>query len=329
MIAKRILSTLGIVATVGGITGLSTEPAHGAEPPPPENYGCVNGLCSDGFSCDIDEDCADDEEDIVPVPQPLRMSGIPYWVHGQWVLLANIDADEVADRLDDPALNPTDYEDGWGEIKTDFFGVIVSLPRGETPEKIITDHLNNPSTLGNGTFASEWVSWPVAGPSGHKDGDAADLDIVGPDNGQVIFIDTDPSDGQVCVITAENETSGTHPVDGVRCWGFVEMEDDSWLIYTIGVEAAGVAGTGLPAAIMQHGTWISWVTDVGWEVDDRGGTVDKILVDTEWTGRMDGAPTPGNATRDNIDHPGEIDNITSWEQQVFWETLWGRAPGDR
>ena len=87
----------------------------------------------------------------------------------------------------------------------------------------------------------------------------ADLDIVGPDNGQVIFIDTDPSDGQVCVITAENETSGTHPVDGVRCWGFVEMEDDSWLIYTIGVEAAGVAGTGLPGAIMQDGTWISWV----------------------------------------------------------------------
>ena len=211
------------------------------------------------------------------------------WIEAQWVSVMNM-GDRVSDALkkklkENGATGIFDYDAGWGTVVTDFIGVEVCLPKGVTPQDILTKIRDNPTELGtNGGGKTDFwdeVSWPQD-TDGRKAGDVVDLNIFGPDNGAIGYIDVDVSDGQICAITVSNANSGTHPVSGVRCWGFKSLKKGHYLFYTTGVDSSNVWGSGIIGGALQRECWTSLMESVAKEVKDGGGVVYHIWYDTEW-----------------------------------------------
>ena len=209
------------------------------------------------------------------------------WVQARWqemsqfVVPANVKA-----QLTKGGVKVWNYPDGNGWIRTDFHAGIMALPPGVAPETVLKAMLDDPlAATGNGEF-SGWVGWPKAGAGGRKVGDRVDLDIWGPDNGAIGYWKIDPD--RYCVITLENDTAGIHPVNGIRCWGFVPMAlNPNWLatkdgkaswgcagatymFYTMGIDSPSIAGGGL-GADAQAATWNANIRDLLGENVKAGG----------------------------------------------------------
>ena len=232
------------------------------------------------------------------------------WVESLWVGLSNVKPTraQVAAAKANGASAVHNYPAGWGWNRTDFFGIEVTLPKGKdgkekvTPQEVLDLVRDDPTSLGS-RFKG-WVSWKRAGKGGRKRGEIVDLNIWGPDNGAITYLDTDTSDGDFTVMTVENATSGTHPVSGARRWGYERLANGRVLFYTVGIESANVWGSGDVGNHLQYKTWRDLMRDIGRFVGHRGGTQHRIYIDDEW---QPNGLTPGKNTKADIDHPGGID----------------------
>jgi hypothetical protein len=236
------------------------------------------------------------------------------WIHEVWVNLSNTPISGATKAtLARRGAKTWNYPDGWGWIRTDVFAVEVTLPKGLSPREILDKVRDDPTRIGRGRFARQ-VDW-AASRLGRKRLAVVDLDIWGPDNGAVAYLDVDTSDGDFQVITVENKASGTHPVSGMRRWGYVELDNGRTLFYTAGIESANVAGTGDVGSSLQFDTWSDLVRDIGKEVEMRGGTAHMVYADDEW---QPGGLKPGANTTNTVDHPGEIDLKRS---PAIWDAM--------
>jgi hypothetical protein len=191
-----------------------------------------------------------------------------------------------------------------------------SVGPGQRPETLLKNLLNDPiKTTGNNKFAG-WVDWPVAN-GDRQVGDVVDLEIWGPDNGAVAYwkIDAD----RFCVITVKNDTSGSHPVNGIRCWGFVpitvnpnwKLTDNRWncgrptyMFYTMGIDSPSVVGGGTFGGVsMQRGTWNALMIDLSVENQKAGGISGRWM--SQITVGQPNALTPGGATP--VTAPGDLE----------------------
>jgi hypothetical protein len=236
------------------------------------------------------------------------------WIHEVWVDLSNTHVSAATKAtLARGGAKTWNYPDGWGWVRTDVFAVEVTLPEGLSPRTILDMVRDDPTRIGRGRFARQ-VGW-VASRLGRKRLAVVDLDIWGPDNGAIAYLDVDTSDGDFQVITVENAASGTHPVSGMRRWGYVELDNGRTLFYTAGIESANVAGTGDVGSALQFGTWSDLVRDIGKEVQMRGGTEHMVYADDEW---QPGGLKPGTNTTATVDHPGAIDVKRS---PAIWDAI--------
>lgn len=239
------------------------------------------------------------------------------WIEQRWTELSSfvLPADVKA-TIEAKGVTIHNYPAGNDWTRTDFHGAIMALPAGERPEALLQRLLDDPiETTGNASFAG-WVSWPVA-QGGRKVGDVVDLDIYGPDNGAVAYWKIDPD--RFCVITVENDTSGAHPVNGIRCWGFVPIQvnpnwkltDTRWncgrptyLFYTMGIDSPSVAGGGTFGGVgMQRGTWNALITDLSVENQKAGGVSGRWM--QQKTVAQPNALAPGGTTK--VTPPGELE----------------------
>jgi hypothetical protein len=210
------------------------------------------------------------------------------WITARWQEQADfvIPANVLA-QLTAGGTKVWNYPDGWGWTRTDFHAGIMALPAGKTPQQLLRALVDDPEAATGRDELSGWVGWPAVGSGQRKVGDRIDLDLWGGDDGPIGYwkIDAD----RFCVITLENATAGTHPVNGIRCWGFVPMAlNPNWLalpenqkkwgcagqtymFYTIGIDSPSTAGSGGIGSDLQAGTWNALIRDLLRENDKAGG----------------------------------------------------------
>ena len=208
------------------------------------------------------------------------------WITARWQEQADfVVPANVMTMLTKGGVKVWNYPDGNGWTRADFHGGIMSLPTGKTPQALLRSMANDIITATGDDELAGWVGWPAAS-GDRKVGDRVDLDIWGPDNGAIGYwkIDAD----RFCVITLENSTVGAHPVNGIRCWGFVPMAiNPNWtattsgknkwscagptyMFYTIGLDSPSVAGGGAGAGL-QAATWNALIRDLLRQNDRDGG----------------------------------------------------------
>lgn len=247
---------------------------------PPETCGDIRGVALALQQLDA----------TVPAPGGVFRTSdanLQKWVQTRWQEMADFTLPaSVKTLLQKDGVKVWNYPDGNGWTRTDFHAAILALPPGRTPEQLLRELVDDPIEATGNDELAEWVGWPAAVPGGRKIGDRVDLEIWGPDNGAVGYwkIDAD----RFCVITLENDSAGTHPVSGIRCWGFVPMQiNPNWLetssgkmrwgcagqtymIYTMGIDSPSVAGGGV-GADMQAATWNSMIRDLSRRNEKAGG----------------------------------------------------------
>lgn len=344
-----VLLLVGCSAEGGrGTDGPTLAPGAGMEGEgecdPPPGQACDVPLCDDpcGYNdpdyqsgacriAEAGEGCGDErgvkvlyqtaEGATVPPPNAFFRgsdTNLQSWIEQRWQEMADfaLPADVKA-KIEAKGVKIHNYPAGNDWTRTDFHGAIMALPAGQRPETLLRSLLDDPiETTGNSSFAG-WVGWPVAGAGGRQVGDVIDLDIWGPDNGAIAYwkIDSD----RFCVITVENDASGTHPVNGIRCWGFVpitvnpnwKLTDSRWncgrttyLFYTMGIDSPSVVGGGTFGGVgMQRGTWNALITDLSVENQKAGGISGRWM--QQKTVAQPNALTPGGATK--VTPPGELE----------------------
>ena len=244
------------------------------------------GVCDDARGVEVS---FQQQGATVPAPGGFFKPGdkmLEKWVTARWQEQADMVVPKnVEAMLTKGGVKMWNYPDGNGWTRTDFHAGIMSLPTGDTPQALLSAMANDIiKATGNGDF-SGWVGWPAAA-GNRKVGDMVDLDIWGPDNGPVGYWKIDPD--RFCVITLQNKTAGIHPVNGIRCWGFVPMAiNPNWMatnsgkkkwgcagptymFYTIGIDSPSIAGGGLGSG-MQASTWNALIRDLLRENDRNGG----------------------------------------------------------
>ncbi len=208
------------------------------------------------------------------------------WITARWQETADfVVPANVKTMLTKGGVKMWNYPDGNGWIRADFHGGIMALPPGQTPVNLLRAMANDVIKVTGNDQLAGWVGWPAS--NNRKVGDRVDLDIWGPDNGPIGYWKMDPD--RFCVITLENKTVGAHPVNGIRCWGFVPMAiNPNWtalaknkakwgcagptyMFYTIGLDSPSVAGGGGVGAGLQEGTWNALIEDLLQENDRAGG----------------------------------------------------------
>jgi len=240
------------------------------------------------------------------------------WIEQRWQELADFSLPAaVKTKIEDKGVELHNYPDGSDWTRTDFHGAIMALPVDERPETLLKRLLDDPlKTTGNNNFAG-WVDWPASGD--RKVADIVDLDIYGPDNGAIAYWKLD--DDRFCVITVENESVGRHPVNGIRCWGFVPIQvnpnwkllDDRWncgratyLFYTMGIDSPSVVGGGTFGGVaMQRGTWNALMKDLSIENQKAGGVSGRWML--QKTVAQPNSLKPGGATA--VKAPGELEGF--------------------
>ena len=209
------------------------------------------------------------------------------WITGQWQSIADMTIPaSVNAKLTEGGVQVWNYPDGNGTTRADFHAGVLALPAGKTPESLLRDLANDVNKATGDGALKNWVVWPPA--VGERQlGDRVDLDIAGPDNGAVGYIQLGPN--RFCVITLQNDTVGIHPVNGIRCWGFVPIAieagwtatpaeaarwagtGEKYMFYTMGIDSPSITGAGGPGAVLQEATWNALIADLLKKNEASGG----------------------------------------------------------
>lgn len=243
------------------------------------------------------------------------------WVEARWQEMADFVVPQATmTKLTAGGVKVWNYPDGWGWTRTDFHAGLLALPAGTKPEQLLRALVDDPEAATGNNELSGWVGWPAVASGQRKIGDRVDLDIWGGDAGAVGYwkIDAD----RFCVITLQNATAGTHPVSGIRCWGFVPIAiNPNWLklpdnqkywgcagptymFYTMGIDSPNVAGSGGVGSELQAGTWNSLVRDLLRENDRAGGHSGRWFV--QKTVAQPNSLAPGSGVA--VTAPGEFES---------------------
>ena len=249
---------------------------------------------------------------------PYTPKYLAYWVQYQWRNQLNIkktDSPSVTATASRAGATMYNWDEGNGWLISDFHGVEVHLPAGDarkTPRKLLELIRDNPAMVGGGpriTDFNKHVAWPsTLGGKSRQPGDVVFLDLWGPDNAAIVYVDTDVSDGQFCVITASHAQTGWHPVNGVRCWGYIEWAHNGYthLFYTTGVDSTSVAGSGWVGRGMQFGVWGAQLATIARHVECMWGrSAGQTWQDDEVQEWM--RKSPGTIG------VNDVDQITSWD----------------
>lgn len=203
-----------------------------------------------------------------------------------WDQMARIDGKSVPPLAADATTY--DYNAGWARVRSDFYGVVITLPPNTTAHDFLLEMQNDPhGVTGNDAGFRGWVQWDRPQTRPRPAGQVVDLDLYGPDNGPIVYIApvTGAQNGprSFTVMTAVNNASGAHPVNGYRAWGLTPLPRDmsdahsrtapqQYVLWTAGIDSASQMMGGRVGSWMQEATWSQYISSVAREVRRRGGT---------------------------------------------------------
>lgn len=166
---------------------------------------------------------------------------------------------------------------GSGMIVYDEYSIVVdAMPTGLSPE----DYLREMATDLNRAVNSsdfDWVNEFERTAGDRKRGvpavgDVYDIDILGPDNGSVMLVESTPTHFIFQTVTVPQ--TGEHPESGSREFGFERVPGGiRW--YTRGVSRPSGDVTRLVGSYFQEEGWTAMVTGIGAALVARGGTLRK------------------------------------------------------
>jgi len=183
---------------------------------------------------------------------------------------------EVADAVQNSGSTHQKLADGWGPVKFDEHSVTIDkMPPNVTPEQFLKKFAKDPNgTVNDKAFDRINMFERRSRVGDPKPGDIYDIDILGPDNGDVVLKEVAPD--HIDVATLNTERHGEHPEYGTRRFGFDKNEDGSTTFYTRGVSrnAQTFFDNGLAIRMgggLQDYDWSRLVTGIGNSIDEMGG----------------------------------------------------------
>jgi hypothetical protein len=261
---------------------------------------------------------------------PHASDSLADWTQYQWRNQLNIVKDSspslmrAVERAGGKLHN---WNEGNGYLVTDFHGVEVKLPDGDNRKSahaLLALLRDNPAMVGGGPTITDFndeVTWPSTTQGrARQPGDVVFLDLWGPDNAAIVYIDTDLSDGQFCVMTATHAQTGWHPVNGVRCWGYIKWQRDGFthLFYTTGVDSSTTAGSGWVGGSLQFEVWGAQMAAVSRHVECIwGGDAGYMWQDDEVQEWLNTAP--GRVGINDVDHLGAWDAYSEASGQYEYD----------
>jgi hypothetical protein len=249
---------------------------------------------------------------------PHDSKNLANWTQYQWRNQLNMtkeDSPSLLRAVERAGAKLHNWDEGNGYLVTDFHGVEVKMPSGDnrkTAHALLRILRDNPAMMGGGPTITDFndeVTWPstIEGRA-RQPGEVVFLDLWGPDNAAIVYIDTDLSDQQFCVMTATHAQTGWHPVNGIRCWGYIKWQRDgfSHLFYTTGVDSSTTAGSGFVGGALQFEVWGALMAAISRHVECIwGGDAGYMWQDDEVQEWL--RTSPGRVAVNEVDHLGDWD----------------------
>lgn len=183
---------------------------------------------------------------------------------------------ELRDAIQNSGSTHQSLKDGAGPIKFDEHTVTIDkMPPGMTPEQFLKEFAKDPNKMVNDPYFSLINRFDRRSDVGEpKVGDIYDIDIFGPQNGDVILKEV--TGDHIDVATLNTERHGEHPEYGYRRFGFERNEDGSVDFYTRGVSRTQEVlwDNGFMAhrgGTVQDYDWSRLVTGIGNNIERMGG----------------------------------------------------------
>lgn len=184
--------------------------------------------------------------------------------------------DAVKDAIKNSGSTHQALKDGKGPIKYDEHSVTIDkMPPGVTPEEFLKRFAKDPNKMVNDKMFTAINRFDRRSDVGEpKVGDIYDIDIFGPQNGDVILREVAPD--HIDVATLNTERHGEHPEYGYRRFGFERNDDGSVDFYTRGVSRTQdiLWDNGFLArqgGAVQDYDWSRLVTGIGNNIQRMGG----------------------------------------------------------
>lgn len=161
-------------------------------------------------------------------------------------------------------------KDGAGDYVHDEYSIVVeAMPRGKSAESFLEDlatDLNG--TVRDAGFDTINVFKRRRGGK-PMIGEIIDIDIMGPDNGSMILVETTPT--YFVFQTVDSDKMGSHPENGSREFGFERLGSGGYRFYTRGVSRPGNFIVRLAGAIPQRRGWTRLMMGISSRVVQLGG----------------------------------------------------------
>lgn len=180
-------------------------------------------------------------------------------------------SDNVRDAIKNSGSTHQKLTDGSGPIKFDEHRVTIDkMPKDVTPEQFLGKFARDPNSTVDSSFFDTMNRFSRRSDVGDpKPGDIYDIDILGPDNGDVVLKEVKPDHIDVATLTTPGH--GAHPEYGYRRFGFEKNDDGSVDFYTLGVSRADfVARQG---GFVQDQDWQSLMNGWARNLQKQGATV--------------------------------------------------------
>lgn len=183
---------------------------------------------------------------------------------------------DVTDAIKNAGATHQKLADGNGPVKFDEHSVTIDkMPPGMSPEQFLSNFAKDPNkTTDSGMFNLINRFERRSDVGDPKPGDIYDIDIFGPENGDVAIKKMEPN--YFDVATLNTDRHGEHPEYGTRRFGFDSNEDGSHTFYTRGVSrnAEMLFDNGLAIRMgggVQNYDWQQMVKGWGNAIDKLGG----------------------------------------------------------
>ena len=185
--------------------------------------------------------------------------------HGH--LMSEAFAPEVQAALQNAGATVQPISGGSGPLNVDEYSVVIErMPDGLTPETLLANLLKDPNRTVNHAAFSRMTEFSRRVQTGEPQlGEIYEIDIIGPDNGDVVLSEKSESHFTFTTIHTGLSGHGEHPEYGNREFGFERNPDGSVTFYTRGATRHALlsrAGAPVAETAMQD-TWETFITGIG------------------------------------------------------------------
>ena len=182
----------------------------------------------------------------------------------------------VQDALRSHGASVQSVTRGSGTVVYDEYSVVVNtMPPALTPEQYLREMAADLNRAVSSEDFDDVNTFERTAPDRRRGapavGDVYDIDILGPDNGSVMLVESTADHFTFQTVTTSQ--TGEHPENGSRSFGFERLGGGAVKFYTRGVSRPGSDLVRIVGGGIQTKGWTALVTGIGAALVRRGGTL--------------------------------------------------------